>query len=651
MIPRMRGSRLWSAIIAALVVACSGPGATDTPRPSGGDRSERLVMGVASLYPGNPYFLLLSNLAIQPEAPALARLAHTSLYRYDDSLSPVPDLAAEPCTVGGDGLTITCTLKTAEFSDGSALTADDVVFTYELARRSECGFTQALTCLETLEAVSAIDERTVEFRLSRPDASFLTLALPLIFIDSQAAVEAAYAPIAERAEQLDAVDLRRMADRIEDTVGGDPTECEALVEQADAMYAALGATSIPQRYFETGSGGAFEPCNYIEFAGQGLSAIADSLETTGYEALTAAYPALPFNWEPIGAGAWRFRELPDARTMVFEANPGYHGDPPATPEIEFRVFASSSEAVAAIRSGEVQWYTDVFPDAYKELRDEADVVIAEYDGPAFSFVAFNVREGRLFADRNLRTALELCIDKPATVDAATGAEGSVIYSPIEPVSWAYWDELPRPPRDVEEARRLIEESGWQPGPDGVYERDGRRLGTDVYVRSDNEQYVRFMDLLAEQASECGFDLRVVPADPDTVFRPLNEYPHIPAGSDEPFDAMFFGWGHGFDPHDILFDSRYVSSEENPSGPNVMGFSNPRVDALLDEGISTYDQRARGRIYRDFQAILAEERPVLFAWAWIRRDAISPRLRLADGGEMNLDSFFWFWQMEKLVVDA
>ncbi|MDQ3880735.1 MAG: hypothetical protein M3295_06665, partial [Chloroflexota bacterium] len=185
----------------------------------------------------------------------------------------------------------------------------------------------------------------------------------------------------------------------------------------------------------------------------------------------------------------------------------------------------------------------------------------------------------------------------------------------------------------------------------VYVRDGRRLATDVFVRSDVVQYVRFVDLLAEQAHDCGFDLTVVPADPESVFRPISAYPHIPAGRDEPFDAIIFGWVHGFDPHDVLFDSRSVTSEEQPDSANVMGFSDPRVDALLDQGIATYDVRERARIYRDYQSILAEERPVLFAWAWKLREAISPNLGLADGTELNLDSFFWFWQLEKLVVSA
>jgi ABC-type oligopeptide transport system substrate-binding subunit len=80
----------------------------------------------------------------------------------------------------------------------------------------------------------------------------------------------------------------------------------------------------------------------------------------------------------------------------------------------------------------------------------------------------------------------------------------------------------------------------------------------------------------------------------------------------------------------------------------MGFSNPRVDELLDQGIATYDRRERARIYRELQELLAEEHPVLFGWAAGIQEALDARIGLTDG-ELNLSSRQWFWQLEKLVL--
>jgi ABC-type transport system substrate-binding protein len=80
----------------------------------------------------------------------------------------------------------------------------------------------------------------------------------------------------------------------------------------------------------------------------------------------------------------------------------------------------------------------------------------------------------------------------------------------------------------------------------------------------------------------------------------------------------------------------------------MGFENERVDELLDAGIATYDQRERARIYRELQEVIADEKPVFFAWAARAFDAIDSRLRYVDG-DINLGSPQWFWQPEKLVL--
>lgn len=77
------------------------------------------------------------------------------------------DLATSE-SVSKDGLTYTYGIRTdAKFADGHELTADDVVFTYESVKAAASAFD-----LTMLEAVRAIDEHTVEFKLNRPWSSF-----------------------------------------------------------------------------------------------------------------------------------------------------------------------------------------------------------------------------------------------------------------------------------------------------------------------------------------------------------------------------------------------------------------------------------------------------------------------------------------------
>lgn len=647
----MRTRRLSTALLAAVFAAgCTsvpdvptdGP-ASASPSPDA-DASTRLV--IAAMRPDFGFgpenlYMRLSNAWLFDEMP---RLAHSALYRYDDTLSPVPDLAAEPCSVSDDELTVTCHLVAATFHDGTPVTADDVAFTYDVVRNA---FPPCLSaCLDTLDTVEAIDERTVEFRLTQPDATMLTVAFPQVFIESRAALETAYQPMADRADELDPEAFTSLAERIMETPQTDPEACQTLATELDTLLGETGLEPFPREYFEP-TPGEFDPCSFIGAYSEALFGLAESVSVSGATAIGRAYLALPTNWEPMGAGPWRLVE-PDPERLVFEAHDDHHHGAPAIDTVEFRQYRGDAVGAQIAAEGGPLWMPRIGPDLAQQLGEREDVALAEWGAPVYFFLAFNLREGQLFADHNLRTALEMCIDKPATVDAATRGLGNPIYSPVQPISWAYRDDLPRLERDIEEARRLIEESGWQLGEDGVYVREGERLATDVYVRSDHPPRVEFIELVSDQARDCGIELTTVPADPSTVLAPLSAYPHIPPGQTEPIDAMFLGWLAQYDPDDILFDSRQVSSEELPDGSNFMGYANPRVDELLDAGIATYDQRERARIYREYQLILAEDRPVIFAWADVGIDALIGGVRLTEG-ELNSESIFWWWQLEKLTL--
>ncbi len=96
---------------------------------------------------------------------------------------------AEDWTISDDGITYTFTLKDSSFSDGSAVTADDAVFSLERAAAGEV----LGGSLSLVESIVAEGDDTVVVTLTTPSSGFLTtLATPgSAGILSRAAVEAA----------------------------------------------------------------------------------------------------------------------------------------------------------------------------------------------------------------------------------------------------------------------------------------------------------------------------------------------------------------------------------------------------------------------------------------------------------------------------
>lgn len=92
----------------------------------------------------------------------------------------VPSLASE-YERSDDGLTYTFTLRDGvKFSNGDALDADDVVYTFDRLKGGPGQYDKEL--FPTWDSVAKVDESTVEFTLTSPDAGFINnMGNPLVW--------------------------------------------------------------------------------------------------------------------------------------------------------------------------------------------------------------------------------------------------------------------------------------------------------------------------------------------------------------------------------------------------------------------------------------------------------------------------------------
>lgn len=139
------------------------------PRP-GGTLTEGLV--------GIPQFINPALALPNTVDDELVRLAFRGLMRTDDQLRVVPDLA-QTFVLSDDGKTYTATLKPdLRWSDGEALTAQDVKFTFDTIADGE--YKSPWQSWFTNVQTNVIDERTVTFTLAKPLSpfpSYLTIGL------------------------------------------------------------------------------------------------------------------------------------------------------------------------------------------------------------------------------------------------------------------------------------------------------------------------------------------------------------------------------------------------------------------------------------------------------------------------------------------
>ena len=99
----------------------------------------------------------------------LCKLIYEPLVKLNNEFEPIYSMAKE---ISLSGKECKVTIKSLKFSDGSAVTADDVVYSCNLALKSNGIYA---TKLYLVDSVKAVDSKTVVFNLKKEDPYFVNL--------------------------------------------------------------------------------------------------------------------------------------------------------------------------------------------------------------------------------------------------------------------------------------------------------------------------------------------------------------------------------------------------------------------------------------------------------------------------------------------
>jgi peptide/nickel transport system substrate-binding protein len=169
----MGGGLAFSAFMAGgleFLAACGGGGTAQTNTQSavkGGHIVEGNISDIANI---NPIFI--NDIPSQ----TVAGMAYSRLAMYDKVGNLIPDLASEVPKVDSDQVTYRVKLRDAKWSDGQAISAEDVAYTYQLMfdPQYKAVISRYRAQLEPyLASVTAVDPKTVVFKTTKPYAPFV----------------------------------------------------------------------------------------------------------------------------------------------------------------------------------------------------------------------------------------------------------------------------------------------------------------------------------------------------------------------------------------------------------------------------------------------------------------------------------------------
>lgn len=330
----------------------------------------------------------------------------------------------------------------------------------------------------------------------------------------------------------------------------------------------------------------------------------------------------PFNTRcPVGNGPFVFVEHRQDDRWIFRRNPVFPaelGGPPYLDRYVYRVVLDQSTLLAELLTENVDFYSAPDPDQSGSILEAEHLDLRSFPFRQYTSVAWNGRKPQL-ADRRVRVALTMGIDRREIIDVLLQGYGDLANSSVPTFHWAYDPSLEGEMRyDPDAARRLLEAAGWSDRDgDGVRENEaGERLTVTVASNQGNAVRADLAQLVQASLSEIGVEVETRILEYQTMLSTVLD----PAGRD--FEGVVWGWVNDFRIDDTdLFHSRAVD------GPYALsGTTNPELDALLDTLQLILDRDEARPYWHRYQRTLMEEQPYTFLYFNQRLVGLNRRLQ-------------------------
>lgn len=326
----------------------------------------------------------------------------------------------------------------------------------------------------------------------------------------------------------------------------------------------------------------------------------------------AAVRTWPLNEQPLSSGSFVLERWDRNRELVLVRNDLFPGTPAYLERLIFSIIPDKTGRVIALETGAVDFVEGIPMEAARRLEKSGRIAIHRISGRDFGYLLWNFRNP-LFADRRVRKALSLAIDRQRIIDSLLGGYARPAASPLPPALWAHNAAVAADPFDPQRARELLAEAGWEEvGGDGILEREGLPLAFEILTRQGDPVRANGVVIIRENLRAVG--VAVQP-------RVLEHATAISMVKQGRFDAYL-----GLRQANLTGDPSPQIHSQATDRFNYGRYSNAQVDSLIDLGLTLADRARAGPVWDRLQEIVAEDQPMAFLYYPETLCGVSRRVR-------------------------
>jgi len=315
----------------------------------------------------------------------------------------------------------------------------------------------------------------------------------------------------------------------------------------------------------------------------------------------------PRNWtrQPNGTGPYKMKEWRLGERITLEANEDYHL---GAPQVETVRYLLAGGSVLTMYENDDIDVAGISVDDIERILDPSDPLNAEYvssDELSIDYIGLNVNVPP-FDDPKVRQAFAHAIDREKIAEVILKGVIPVADGLVPPGVPGYDSPTHTLEFDPEQARQLLAESTYE-GPENLPTITLAESGGGATVGPTSEAIIEMW------RENLGVDVEIEQAEAATFFSDIDQ---------GRYQMFHLGWIMDYpDPENVVDLLFYSKSRQNNSR-----YSNPEVDALLEEARGELDQERRFELYAEAEQMIIDDGPWIPLFFSRSHDLVKPYVK-------------------------
>ncbi|MBW2429984.1 MAG: ABC transporter substrate-binding protein [Deltaproteobacteria bacterium] len=282
--------------------------------------------------------------------------------------------------------------------------------------------------------------------------------------------------------------------------------------------------------------------------------------------------------KPIGTGAYKLEEWVKGSYVRLEVNADYWEGVPSIKKIEVRPITEPSTRFAALVSGQAQIMNGVPVELYSKVLDNPKLNVVSRPARRSIFLSLTNKPGTPMADIRVRQAMYMAINEDEIIEKVMRGHAAPAAQIPDPPTIGYNGTIKRLPYDLEMAKKLMKEAGYE-------------NGFDITLTGPNDRYVqdeKIAEAVAKYLAKIGIRVKL-DVKPKAIF-----FPEVNQGKP---DFYLIGWFDGtFDMGRTYFKLAHTRDPDRGFGEwNGANFSDAEIDKLLQSTADIINPQERGKV--------------------------------------------------------